>query len=392
MPDQLINGKFKNVSFEEISSSADHSVGRTFKAKHRIPHRLKHGVSSKENKGFFDESLITDEEHLKIVKLDGQFNYVGLRADKYREMVLNFMQREASSTAAFQQMSASFFKDGKLGNLLADNKYVTIIAEDGEGGTTTPSYNILPPSGIANSSNYLDITFENNSSFNTAATWSFSPGGNLGEIHQTSSVPEWTHRFFFSASNPLNYNAFALSGSESGSNKGQGILNYINGVNSADGDYLRHLIKGKIFGDGENDNGEINAGKFSDTSDTVFLPIREIIIHKNSTVVTSGTFKYNPTSITAASSSGTPTTLFYQNGSGASSSYIGNGLKSGSHIFTNSSLTTPASSGYYSIPGTSTVIHAFRGGLNNDVTGANAQNSSDGWEILVPRFVSKSTL
>ena len=392
MPDQLINGKFKNVPFEEISSSADHSTGRTFKAKHRIPHRLKHGISAKENKGFFDESLITDEEHLKIVKLDNQFNYVGLRGDKYREMVLNFMQREASSTAAFQQMSASFFKEGKLGNLITDNKYVTIIAEDGEGGTISPSYNLSSPSAIVNSSNYFELTLTNNSSFNTAATWSFSPGGNLGEIHQTSSVPEWKHKFFFSASNPINYNGIALSGSESSSIKGVGQLNYINGINSADGDYLKFLVKGKIFGDGENDSGEANAGNFSTTSDPVFLPTREIIIHKNSTVVTSGVFKYNSSSITAASSSGIPTTLFYQSGSSNSGSFIGNGLSSGSHIFTNTTLTTAASSGYYAIPGTSTVIHAFRGGLNNDVTGAAAEATPSKIEHQVPRFVSKSTV
>lgn len=386
MSDQLINGKFKNVPFEDISSSADHSTGRAFKSQHRIPHRLKHGISAKENKGFFDEDLITDEEHLKIVKLDEKFNYVGLRVDKYKTMVLNFMQREASSTAAFQQMSASFFKDGKLGNILSDDKYVTIIVEDGEGGNVSPSYNLSSPSGIANSSNHFDITIENSSSFTTAATWSFSPGGVNGEIHQTSSIPEWKHRFFFSASNPINYNGIALSGSESSSIKGVGQLNYINGINSADGDYLSFLVKGKVFGDGENDNGEVSASAFAEPSDPIFLPTREIILHKNSTVVTSGLFKYNSSSITAASSSGISTTLFYQSGSSNSGSFIGNGLSSGSHIFTNATLTTAASSGYYAIPGTSTVIHAFRGGLNSDITGAAST------EHQVPRFVSKSTV
>ena len=392
MPNQLINGKFKNVSFEEISSSADHSVGRVFKAKHRIPHRLKHGASAKENKGFFDESLITDDEHLKVVKLDNQFNYVGLRGDKYKTMVNNFMQREASSTAAYQQMSASFFAPGGFGLLLNDNQYVTIIVEDGEGGTISPSYNFSSASAIVNSSNYFDINIINNSNFNTAASWSFSPGGNLGEIHQTSSVPEWKHRLFFSASNPINYTGIALSGSEIGLKKGIGQLNYINGANSADGDYLKFLIKGKIFGDGENDSGEVNAGAFGTTSDPVFLPTREIIIHKNSTVVTSGSFKYNSSSITAASSSGISTTLFYQNGSGASGSFIGNGLDSGSHIFTDINLTTAAASGYYAIPGTSTVIHAFRGGLNNDVIGADVNSTPNRIEHQIPRFVSKSTV
>ena len=138
---ELINGKFHNAKFEDISSSAAFSSGRQFKQQHRIPHRLKHGLSSKENNGFFDENLITDENHLKIVKLNDQFNYVGLRQDKYKTMVDNFMQDQASSTAAYQQMSASFFGSGGFGTLLNDDQYVTVIVEDGEGGIISSSYN-----------------------------------------------------------------------------------------------------------------------------------------------------------------------------------------------------------------------------------------------------------
>lgn len=387
----LINGKFYNQSFETLSSSVARSAGRAYKGQHRVPHRLKHGSSSKEKNGFFDESLITDEDHLRIVKFDNQFNYVGLRHDKYKTMVNNFMQSQASSTAAYQQMSASFFGEGGFGRLLNDNQYVTLIAEDGEGGTITPSYTLSSPSGIVNSSNHFTITISNTSDFNTAATWSFSPGG-PNEIHQTSSIPEWSHRFFFSASSPLNYNAVALSGSESGSVKGSGSLNFINGSDSTDGTYLSFLIKGKIFGDGENDAGETNSTDFEDSSKAVFLPVREIIMHKNDVVVRSGSFNYNSSSITAASSSGISTTLYYQSGSGTSGSFIGNGLLSGSHIFSNNTLTTAAASGYYAIPGTSTVIHAFRGGLNNDVTGSAAQATPSKTEHQVPRFVSKSTV
>jgi hypothetical protein len=387
----LINGKFHNAKFVNISSSVDFSSGRDYKDQHRIPHRLKHGASSKENNGFFDEVLITDEDHLRIVKLDGQFNYVGLRNDKYKIMVDNFMSSSASSTAAYQQMSASFFDSGGFGRLLSDSEFVTIIVEDGEDGIISPSYTLSSPSGIANSNNHFTVTISNNSSFNTAATWSFSPG-NTHEIHQTSSISEWSHRFFFSASSPTNFNAIAISGSESGSNIGTGVLNYVNGANNTEGSYLSYLIKGKIFGDGENDSGEVSSSAFSNTSSPVFLPIREIIIYQNDTTVISGSFKYNSSSITAASSSGITTTLYYQSGSSFSGSFVGNGLLSGSHIFTNSTLTTPASSGYYAVPGTSTVLHAFRGGLNNDVTGAAAEATPTKTEYQVPRFVSKSTV
>ena len=45
-------------------------------------------------------------------------------------------------------------------------------------------------------------------------------------------------------------------------------------------------------------------------------------MHKNDVVVRSGSFNYNSSSITAASSSGISTTLYYQSGSGTSVLYF----------------------------------------------------------------------
>ena len=140
---------------------------------------------------------------------------------------------------------------------------------------------------------------------------------------------------------------------------------------------------------GEQDGGESKATDFDNTSSAVFLPTREIIMHKNSVVIRSGSFKYNSSSKTAASSSGTLTTLYYQSGSnGPSGSFTGSNANTGSHIFLNASLTTPASSGFYAIPGNeSNVLHAFRGSTTADVTGSDVKN---GIEHQVPRFVSRS--
>lgn len=384
---KLINGKFHNTTFTNISESSNFSGSRLFKQKHRLPHRFKHGGSSKAKGGFFDETLITSDEHLKIVKLTGSHNYVGLRFDKYQEMVLNHMSESASSTAAFQQMSASFFKAGGFGNILPTSSFITLIAEDGEGGTISPSYTLSSASGIVPASGFLDITIQNSSSFNTAATWSFAPGGGDHIISQTESIDEWSHRFFFTGSKQ---HAVALSGSESGSVRGSGSFQYINGSNITDGFYLRYLVKGKIFGDGEFDHNESQSGDFDLTSSVTFLPIREIIIHSGSVKVRSGSFKFNPTSSAVASSSGVITTLYYQSGStGPSGSFTGSGAISGSHIFLDVTLQTPASSGYYAVPGTHDVLHAFRGGINNDVTASAVEG---GIEHQIPRFVSRSRL
>lgn len=391
MADQLINDKFYNVSFDTILSSSDakFATTRLFKTKERIPHRLKHGSSSKENGGFFDESLINSNDQLKIVKLSGSFNYVGLRVDVYKTMVVNFMSSSASSTIAFQQMSASFFNSGGFGNALSTSSYVTLIVEDNEGGIISPSYTPTP-SGIVNASGHLDITISNTSDFNTAATWSFAPGGGGNELHQTSSINSFSHRLFYTGSN---LNGIALSGSESGSITGVGNIEFVNNVDSEDGTYLQYLIKGKVYGDGEFETGEVSSSNFTNTSSVVFLPIKEIIIYSGSTNIKSGSFKYHSSSLTLASSSGTSTTLFYQLGTnGPSGSYTGSGALSGSHIYLNNTLTTPASSGYYAVPNNPTqILYAFRGGVNSDLTGTSSAAVGQ-IEYQVPRLTSSSIL
>ena len=392
MADQLINNKFWNVSFDTIltSSEAKFSSSRLLKEKDRIPHRFKHGSSSKENGGFFDESLITSDDHLKVVKLSSSFNYVGLRFDKFQTMVLNHMSTQSSSTSSFQQMSASFFSDGGFGTALPTSSYLTLIAEDGEGGTLSPTYTLSSASGIVNANGYVDLIVTNTSDFNTAATWSFSPGGGSNELHQSTSISGFPHRFFYTGSVS---SAFALTGSESGSQRGIGSIKYINNVDTEDGTYLQYLVKGKIYGDGDFGTGEVSSSAFSNTSSVTFLPIREIIIHSGSTYVRSGSFKYNSSSINAASQSGIPTTLYYQSGSnGPSGSYTGSGALSGSHIYLNSTLTIPASSGYYAVPGNLTqILYVFKGGVNSDLVGT-ASNAVGQIEYQIPRFTSSSIL
>lgn len=394
----LINGKFHNVAFTDLSSSAAFSGTRLFKGRHRVPHRFKHGSSSKENGGFFDESLITSNDHLKVIKMTGSFNYVGLRHDKYKTMVNNFMSASASSTTAYQQMSASFFDAGGFGRLLGDSDYITLISEDNESGILTASYTLSKPSGMAPLSSshldYIDITITNTSDFNTAATWSFSPGGTLNELHQTSHTSSFTHHFYYSNTHNSSNSkpaGSALTGSESGSTRGEGLTQYSNGANATDGTYVRYLLKGKIFGDGEFDAGEISSSNFTNTSSVTFLPTREIVVYSTGSVVRSGSFKYNSSSATAASQSGATTVLYYASGSnGPSGSFTGSSANTGSHIFLDATFTTAALSGYYSVPGNlKQVLHAFKGGTTSDLTGSGV---ASGIEYQIPKFTSSSIL
>lgn len=390
MSNSLINNKFLNVSFDDILSSsvANISASRKFKGRDRVPHRFKLGSSSKANGGFFDESLITSDDHLKVVKLSGSFNYVGLRFDKFKTMVLNQMATQSSSTSAFEQMSASFFNAGGFGRILSDTSYITLIAEDDEGGPLTASYALPTASGIANASGYIDILVNNTSDFNTAATWSFDPGGGQNELHQSTSIASFTHRFFYTGSVT---SAIALSGPESGSSRGTGSIKFVNNVDSEDGTYLSYLVKGKIYGDGDFEPGEVSSSAFSQTASVAFLPIREIIVYSGSTVIRSGSFKYHSASLALASSSGALTTLYYQSGSnGPSGSYTGSGGISGSHIYLNPSLTVPALSGYYAVPGNLTqILYAFKGGVDIDLVGTSSVAQV---EYQVPRFTSSSII
>jgi hypothetical protein len=169
---------------------------------------------------------------------------------------------------------------------------------------------------------------------------------------------------------------------------GIGSLKFINNSNSTDGRYAQYLVKSKIFGDGNYNSGEHDSSEFSTFSSVVFIPTKEIIVYENSIKIRSGSFKYNSSSLSAASSSGTSTTLYYQSGSnGPSGSFTGSGIHQGSHIHLDAALSIPAPSGYYAEPGTHNVLHAFRGGLTNDVTGS---VTGINIEYQVSRFVSRS--
>tara|TARA_R110000744_G_scaffold348938_1_gene454593 strand:- start:569 stop:1765 length:1197 start_codon:yes stop_codon:yes gene_type:complete len=391
---QTIAGKFYNVKFSKISQSST-IEGETFfdvrKHTSQIPHRFLRGKSSVEKGGFFDAKLITSADHLKIIKLDNQFNYLGLRFDLFKTMMNSFIVSQSSSPSASVNMSSSFFAPGKFGSLLSDSDYITLIEEDRSEGTVSPRYILRSSgsdnqsSGIVNSSGYLDITIHNSSSFNTHASWSFSPGGGDNVIVQTGHTSSFTHRFFHTESN---LNGIALSGSQSGSVTGVGTNQFVNNSNSTDGRYAQFLLKAKIFGDGNYNEGEVDSSDFSSPPSVVFLPTREIIVYKKGIAIRSGSFKYNASSSEAASSSGATTTLFYQSGSnGPSGSFTGSNINQGSHIYLNANFTTPASSGYYAEPGTHNVLHAFRGGLTSDVTSSAV---AGGIEFQVPRFVSRS--
>jgi hypothetical protein len=418
-----IKGKFHNVKFETIKEEdlivfpdgTTEDIATNKINTDQIPFRFLRGGSSVAGGGFFDAGLLTSNDHFDVVKIQDPLtekvtlNYVGIRFDRFKLMVKNYIDNQASSTAAATQLSASFFGPGKMGSLLADDDFITLIEEDNSEITTYAEHQVVngrseiklndaaprlvlrsagsdnQSTGIVNSDGFIDIEFKNTASYATNATYSFAPGGADNVVVQKGYTSSWAHRFFHTGSNR---NGIALSGSESESITGVGTVKFVNNENSVDGRYAQYLVKARIFGDGNYQLGQNDRSDFGTSNNFAFIPIKELIVYENNITITSGSFKFNASSSEAASSSGANVTLFYQSGSnGPSGSFTGSNVNQGSHIYLNVNLTTPASSGYYAEPGTHNVLHAFKGGLTNDVTGSAIGGAI---EFQIPRFVSRS--
>tara|TARA_R110000744_G_scaffold113020_2_gene211843 strand:+ start:2514 stop:3971 length:1458 start_codon:yes stop_codon:yes gene_type:complete len=163
--------------------------------------------------------------------------------------------------------------------------------------------------------------------------------------------------------------------------------------------YYLSEFKGTVSGEGF--NGHSSPTGIS-PGDRAYLPIISFIHYSSSMEsgsgdghqfkVGSGSFNFSTSSAVHAKTSGVSTQLFYSlensipHTYGASGSYTGSFIgnpshrPSGSHIFTDAKLTTPASTGFYHLPGTTTVLGAFHywdGFGNNDFSHPSASYSID---------------
>lgn len=171
----------------------------------------------------------------------------------------------------------------------------------------------------------------------------------------------------------------------------QGGRNYAGGSDESSGYFYNQIIKGNVSGEGEFGVGEDNEAVSS-------FPLQRFIYYpKNTLTVRSGSFLFSSESQGGAhaSSSGTATTIYYISGASHTSgaftgSFCGDATKkvSGSHLWLDADLRTAASSGFYAVPGTGTVL----GGFIDGVTGSAIYISTDGSTTreTVPRFSSKS--
>lgn len=419
-------GKWDIRSYQELTGSSDLNARRKFKQKQRIPFELQRGKKSKFfKKKFVDNDLIA----LPIVNLDDKFHFVPLRKVQYRSMldeqVSASLQEINAPAALLTTISASL--NTQIANL---PDVIILLGEDEAEGVMTGSYFIAQSgssavaySGIANSSGYMTWQFNNNSQFNTGATWSFAVSGGLNsgptasgvtnvdgvfgnELHQLEHTGSFFIRTFASGSHTASFvekaNPNVPGSPQLTSNPTQPIsasridlgnfIYYSSSLGKSTAGFNRTIIDANIFGDGDESTF---AAQFGQPTASLYAASRELITFPYDTVVASGTFDHSQNFLDLAlggNRAATPrpakvVTLFWASGSGGTTSSNGlsgsispsntfpdtdsiAGASSGSHIFLDAALTQPASGGYYS-------TNAI-GGTENTVTGHTIHVAGDG--------------
>ena len=417
---------------------------------------------SSSNSDIFEENSV-----LVVQDFSSEEVTVYLTASLFRTMMNNHLSSSLPS-ASYQTISASFFNQIVTGvsNMPGAEAYAGVLTFPFEPGSSsslgteitppaTASYELIFPGVVDNVSGEGLLVVKNNS---TNALYSHFKFGDVdgslvlqqrnltgaltasGLHHLTRSfdnrdfhyiqpkfIPEFhivytPHKsngasFALTSSFSSSADAGVISGSVLG-NSSSNEENLLSGFRfydgttpgapgDGDGKYYRTTLKGFCSGDGEFGSGEVN-----ETTD--FFPTREVIYFPSNSVVRSGSFKYVPEASGAAHATGSTDvrTIYYISGAnGPSGSFIPTSnfgspdhAVSGSHIWNDAKLKTPASAGFYCDNVGNAVYGAFIGGdysffsaLGNKIHGVTSSipeaqvTAVNGAALsVVPRFASKS--
>jgi len=415
---------FEVKTYAELSASiAAGTIKGKFTNKQRVPFALKDPRGSKHEfykrmKTKVDpvvpgatrvyQAIRVDKDVHPESGISQSFFYDIIPTNEYKTKLAERISSSISENA-FRQISASIFD-----NTTFPSDVVMILAEDGEDGIITGSYDIksgsnIQYSGIADTQGYIDWHFNNSSSFNTGATWSFANSGSgkaagnclvdgVGgnELHQFDATASFTIRSFASASLTGSYIVetggpaldqayFATQGNFSASRIDMGKFEFYefrtpsssatgSVVSQSSAGFVSTIVAANIFGDGdETQHAELFGSASIDNR--LYSAKRELVTFPVNTVVGSGSFFHSKDFVTLVGARAVgealydpikKLTLYWASGSGGLTGQYGlsgsisantiipdinsiQGAKSGSHIFLNSKLSMPASGGYYSV-------------------------------------------
>ena len=358
--------KFNKQLFSQISASAaDPADSNTlFKSKQRIPKILKESE-------FFNQELVDSS---RIVK-QGKLFYVPVPKANFRTMTTNFIESKFTPSVA-SQLSESFNSKFTLASLPDD---VIILGEDGASVTASYTSDV---GGIG----ITTMLFTNTSLNAGGATWSFSPGATEHEICQNEFTASYSHIFnpttLSGSSLTNNSNPLTASGS---SPVGVGTTIFINGTNNDEGKFARFVLKGKIFGDGDE-----TAFDFTDPTTGEFISPRQYNFFEDDIKVASGGFLYHATRGDSTANFGTESIVYWPvSGSTAVElPYSGTLVQSGTLFYSNATLTEAAANGFYYPTGRRFMVGTFNN--TTDLVFQVGTSAPGGIAELVPRIHTSS--
>jgi len=391
----LFNGKWEVKSWQELSASvADSSNALEFRPKHRLPYKLQQGAkASKVVGGFFNrESILTAPDYpdgFFIYDTGSGLSYTGLVKANFKSDVQNFLASSSFSSAAKAQLSASFE---------AVNHPDIIVQVDESGAKSllpfspaTASWDV-PCAFIGDSANGLVTVNNSTNSTNIKlkAAGAFV-AGSVKEVEFTLPMETISFTGTF-VSRSIKFASF--TGSE-----------YTPDQYANSAIYTPHgeaqttaSIIGEIFGSGSfkvHERGLYNhveyGGFLMALGDDILTGSvtasdggyeyggkLEVLHFPSGSVVASASFTniYATTDTNMSGSSGSAGTLYFVSGSlsatGSSfwdntfpngAGYLTNNQNSGSHLFADALLKTPAAEGIYKISGSGTAHQFVSGSL-----------------------------
>ena len=355
----LFKNKWEIKTWAELSASVGDSTNALqFRPKHRLPYDLQQGAKASKNAtGFFNrESILTVPDYpngFYIYDAGSGASYTATPKAAFKLDITAFLNSSSLSSAAKTSISASF-NGTDFPSLVIQIDSSSYTSSATASAPAIASWTI-PAAVIGTGSGALSIT---NTSTNTTNIWlkvgGTSIAGRVYEIEYTLPMETITFTPNYdtpglaltaltgSEYTPTEYNNSVIYTPEGGSEQTSSVVGKVVGSGSlqsyASASYsgVEHTMYLKALGDG---------------SDSIYeyTPKTVVINFPTATQVVSASYKRYAVSDTSKTSILATSLFYFVSGSTTSPRYgaIGQGSYSGSHIFTDAALTTPAPAGIY---------------------------------------------
>jgi hypothetical protein len=362
----LFKNKWEIKTWADLSASvADSSNDLIFRPKHRLPHNLQQGAKASKNAGgFFNrESILTSSAYpngFYIYDTGSGLSYTAIPRDAFKADMTAFLQSSSLSTSAKSQISASFnatnwsslvvqidsssFTGSVTGSGPASASWEVPVAFIGDGQT-----NLLTT--VNKSTNATNIQLQAGGSFITGSTKTVEFTLPMETMSFVGSFPSRSISFHSFTGSEYSSATYASSSIWTRHPEASSTTASVIGTTFGSGsftpqayyqDYVTHTGFIKALGDGIDEIYQ-NSPKVN----ILHFPTGSLVLSQSFL----RTYAITDTSMSGASGSGG--TIYFVSGSSFTHPYEffkGLGANSGSHIFGDATLATPALPGIYVFP------------------------------------------